>query len=132
MSYEGHVQIITKKGNYDVHDDSGGNRYEREPQSAWLNRVDDTNCEAYREIPYEVLRKFYLFKEAVYKACDLGHNHCISQEVFRIPGKESKYLQHKQLYEGTSCVMKPLYLKEYKDLCVRLKAGEVFGTNPEP
>lgn len=132
MSYEGHIQIITKKGNYDVQDDFGGNRYEREPQGAWLNRVDDTNCEAYREIPCEVLKKFYLIKEAVYKVCNLGHNHSISKDVFRIPGKESKYLQHQQVYVDGWYVMEPLYPKEYKDLCARLKAGEVFGTNPEP
>lgn len=131
MSYEGRVQVITKKGHLHAFDDSGGNTYTSKPEDVWINCIDDTNCEAYREIPYVVLKKFYAYKEPVYQVCNLGHNHCISEEVFRIPGKESKYLRHAQVYKGDSYIMKPLYPKEYNDLCTQLSVGEVFGTEPE-
>ena len=89
MSYEGHEQCICKKGHY----------YERDAYaqgeellcacgepSAWVNCVDDTNCDSSGLIPFNLLVERFRISEARTETCNLGHVHMVEPEVFRIPG----------------------------------------------
>ena len=137
MGYEGRIQVIDCYGNYDLDDDSIGNSYKRRKHDVWLNRIDDTNYDGYGEVPVEILNKFYRTKEAKYQTCNLGHNHRISNDVYRIPGEEARYLRHKSTSnweEPDSRFMnqEPLYPQELKRLQEELAKGEVFGAEPLP
>lgn len=85
MSYEGYVQNLCKNGH---HWEAEGGSYadptvcpECTQPPEWVNPVNDTNCDSIGEIDMNQ----FLYKEAEYKKCDMGHLHQISPAVYRIP-----------------------------------------------
>lgn len=102
MSYEGHEQCICALGHYYERDayDEDGICPDCKCSAAWVNSIDDTNCECYGVIPYDILKKHYLISAAVNETCNLGHVHQKSQDVFRIPGDETKQYRCYNLGDG--------------------------------
>lgn len=88
MSYEGYVQCVCDNGHYFVCDAFGQAQCQCGAAVAWDNDVDQTNCDAYGEIPYEVLSDKFLLEPAKAATCNLGHEHVIAIAVFRIPTKD--------------------------------------------
>jgi len=117
MSYEGYEQCICKNGHYfecDCRQDLVCPICEEE--QAWYNSVDETNYYSYGEIPLEVLRAKYLLSPAQVKTCDLGHEHVVQEEIFRIPNeKDTNLLRHRRKGDGLTAPI-PLYPKVVKDL----------------
>lgn len=100
MSYEGYEQCICKSGHYfENHDiygmDGEANCPHCKEPAAWVNSVDDTNCESSGIIPEELLRKRFLLTAEIVGKCDMGHMHTVKEAVFRIPTQdETGPLQH--------------------------------------
>lgn len=93
MSYEGHIQLLCKKGHpdelpvtYDMYGDDGvgdwrcqslvNNKPCKEPVG-WSNSVDDTNFESWGH--HEMIE---LTPEET-KVCDLGHTHVLTAATFK-------------------------------------------------
>ena len=93
MSYEGFVQIICGNGHYfTVNAMDEMYIYGDDvvchlcsAKQAWRNSVDDTNCES-----YGIIRNMeqFLITPAKVEVCNLGHNHIVGWDIFRIPTKE--------------------------------------------
>lgn len=103
MSYEGREQHICENGHL-FQIDCRFSYYESEVNcphcsghSAWSNDIDDTNGECMGEILQEEFDKL-LISPAKYETCNLGHNHLVSQAVYRIPNKDE--LRQSFLSEG--------------------------------
>ncbi len=92
MSYEGYVQCICKSGHYEEQPEPYGEELAPccvcEADIAWANRVDQTNCDNYGEIPFRVIHEKFLVCSAITQTCNLGHKHVISEEVFRVPTQD--------------------------------------------
>jgi len=103
MSFEGYYQTMCENGHYyefDVYDAPRGqidaSSDERSVEGwcnslvdgkpcnkpeAWSTLVDITNGAEDGRV------ELVLLKHPVYKTCDLGHNHLVSDEIFVIPGE---------------------------------------------
>lgn len=107
MSYEGYWQCICQNGHYYT---DGADAYnEEEPcgicktPSAWRNQVDETNCDSWGEIPFDLLKKNFLISEEVIETCNLGHRHITKHAIFRIPVEnEADPLRHRRAGDGRS------------------------------
>ena len=93
MSYEGRIQVICKNGHYGVREASYNFDEEDAPCScgaelAWINSVDDTNCEAWGEIPESVLKEKFMVSDEMVQTCNLGHSHIVIPRIYRVPSKE--------------------------------------------
>lgn len=90
MSYEGRIQLFCQNGHYLVRE-AGYNLDEEEApchcgaRLVWSNAVDDTNCEAFGEIPESVLKDKFMVSDEVVETCNLGHKHVTKERVYRIP-----------------------------------------------
>ena len=99
MSYEGRIQVICQNGHYGVREASYNLDDEEAPchcgaELAWTNAVDDTNCEAWGEIPEAILQKEFMVSDEVVETCNLGHKHITKERVYRIPsGEETSALR---------------------------------------
>lgn len=96
MSFEGYLQCICENGHY--YESVVISRMEA-PEScdecqagaAWMNIVDDTNCNTYGEIPMELLEKHFLKSPGSEK----------EEPIFRIPtNEETDSLRHYRRYDG--------------------------------
>lgn len=95
MSFEGYNQCVCKNGHYFEEDammvryDGSENCPDCGAEAAWVNCVDDTNCDSYGKIPYEMLREKYLAKKAEVETCECcGHAEEVSPEEFKVPTRE--------------------------------------------
>jgi len=99
MSYEGHHQFLCANGHlWSAPENYGTEEYEPCPyckaEIAFDNPVDDTNGDEYGVIPPEEWEKL-LVSKAVYETCNLGHQHCTMEAVYRIPtNEEAQTLRH--------------------------------------
>ncbi len=91
MSYEGREQHICANGHlfemncqYSYDDEHETPCPYCKAKSMWTNHIDDTNGEAYGEILQSEFDRI-LIKPAVYKACNMGHEHLISEATYSIP-----------------------------------------------
>lgn len=98
MSWEGYYQVICKNGHYfhapDPFYGETSPCKECGAEDGWTNMVDETNCDSYGIIPYNLLVEKYLISEQVVETCNLGHKHVTQPALFRVPGDEAKQLQH--------------------------------------
>lgn len=96
MSYEGSVQCICHNGHYSIQDCyTEGDCPECRGGIAWRNDIDETNGESMGEIPFELLKEKYLITPADIQTCNLGHQHIVRPDIFRIPNKEdTMHLRH--------------------------------------
>ena len=93
MSYEGHTQVICSNGHYFERDAYNKMKCFCQADDAWINEVDDTNCDSCGIIPMESLSKF-LIQPEVQEQCSLGHTHVVLEATYRIPTvAEIKYLE---------------------------------------
>jgi hypothetical protein len=106
MSWEGFAQVICQNGHYCRVDADCDECPICHAELAWINIVDDTNCESAGEIPQDLLDKHFLVTPAKIEICNLGHPHIIEHAIYRIPTKEeSDPLQHwRPGYGGTPLV----------------------------
>ena len=89
MSYEGRIQAICTAGHYmEFPENYGGEdpTCECGAPLAWINSVDDTNCDAFGIIPPNVLTTFLLTEE-VTEQCNLGCRHTVALATYRIPSE---------------------------------------------
>ena len=88
MSYEGFEQHLCTNGHYWEEDSSYAETDNVCPfcktPSVWYNCVDETNCEGVGYIPMQAL----LVTPAIKQTCNLGHEHVITPEVYRIPSND--------------------------------------------
>jgi len=93
MSYEGRIQVICQNGHYGVREAS----YDLDTEEAscqcgaklaWFNSVDDTNCEAWGEIPETVLQEKFMVSDEMVQVCNLGHSHIVIPRIYRVPSEE--------------------------------------------
>src|SRR5690348_692216 len=98
MSYEGYEQNICANGHlYNSNDvyhmgDSHAACPHCDAACAFSNSVDDTNCNSFGII---LDWSSFLVTEAVFEKCNIGHQHLVTEAVYRIPTKEeAKALQH--------------------------------------
>ena len=88
MSYEGFEQVLCANGHYEIldcHEDI--EKYcciKCNAKIVWTNSVDTTNCEHFGYID---MAKF-IDSPIEYTTCNLGHMHCIKEQIYRIPTKE--------------------------------------------
>lgn len=94
MSYEGYEQHICENGHYFnvpctySFEEETAECPECKAPSAWMNMVNDTNCDSYGIIPDNILREHFLLSPEETQTCNLGHVHITKQEQFRIPTKD--------------------------------------------
>src|SRR3990167_10813423 len=91
MSYEGYTQVICEREHFSVRDcnapDLGCNRMLAGAAcgalTAWINEVDDTNCDAYGKILEKDLTVVLPAKSETCNHCN--HAKLIDDTVFKIP-----------------------------------------------
>jgi hypothetical protein len=90
MSYEGYTQCICESGHYYTRDAFDEDRVccECGRPAAWSNEVDETNEPDDGKILYSALVRNFLAFHAQVETCNLGHEHEISPDIFRIPTRE--------------------------------------------
>lgn len=100
MSYEGYSQHICRKGHYYTCPvDYGGGQSDRcscGESSAWVNHVDDTNCDNHGFIPIEQ----FLVREAERCTCSCGNTHVVQEPTYRIPNKKETKAARTYTYKG--------------------------------
>lgn len=113
MSYEGHEQVVCKNGHYyrraasyNIFSEDGEKCPSCQATDGWHNNVDDTNCDSYGEIPFELFEARFLVSKAVGKMCDMGHYHELTPAVYRVPTREeTRHMRHyRPDYGGTPLI----------------------------
>lgn len=103
MSYEGREQLICTNGHYYEIDCHSSQICKCGADAAWVNGIDDTNCDAYGEILFETLKERFMISDSVIETCNLDHKHLTKEAVFRIPSrKETEGLRGFRDYRQTN------------------------------
>jgi hypothetical protein len=89
MSYEGRAEYLCKNGHRFILDCNDYEPYCKHCKDVpvWGNSIDDTNYDSYGHIP-EKIWKSWIVTPARFEVCNLGHNHMVAPEQYRIPTDE--------------------------------------------